>query len=78
MKAVLLAVALGSILLLAVILGLRTWIGMADVEIGFHGMAALVLGVVLSLALGIGLMALVFYSSRAGHDERAHEPPDEP
>jgi hypothetical protein len=29
------------------------------------------LGVVLSLALGIGLMALVFYSNRHGYDDEA-------
>ena len=33
---------------------------------------ALGLGVLFSLAVGIGLMALVFYSSRSGHDDRAH------
>ena len=35
------------------------------------GYVALALGVVFSLVLGIGLMALVFYSSRAGYDEPA-------
>ena len=78
MKAFILAAVLGSILVLAVVLGLQRWISLADVELGFHGMLALVLGVTISLALGVGLMALVFYSSRSGHDERAHEPPDEP
>jgi hypothetical protein len=29
------------------------------------------LGVVFSLVVGIGLMALVFYSSRSGYDEPA-------
>jgi hypothetical protein len=33
------------------------------------GWAALVLGVVVTLALGIGLMALVFISNRRGFDE---------
>ena len=35
------------------------------------GYVALGLGVVFSLLIGIGLMALVFYSSRAGYDEPA-------
>jgi hypothetical protein len=44
---------------------------------GFTGMsgagdAALVLGIALTLALGIGLMALVFYSSRSERDEAVH------
>jgi len=34
-----------------------------------EGYAALVIGIVLSLAVGIGLMALLFYSSRRGYDE---------
>lgn len=42
---------------------------MGPVDIGFHGAFAMTLGVVLSLALGIGLMALVFVSSRRGIDE---------
>jgi cation transporter-like permease len=39
------------------------------------GYAAMILGVVLSLVVGCGLMALVFYSSRHGYDEP--HPPDE-
>jgi len=34
-----------------------------------EGYAALVIGIVFSLAVGIGLMALLFYSSRRGYDE---------
>jgi peptidoglycan/LPS O-acetylase OafA/YrhL len=33
------------------------------------GWSALVAGVTLSLIIGIGLMALLFYSSRQGYDE---------
>ena len=33
------------------------------------GWVALIIGVVLSLAIGVGLMVLVFYSSRKGYDE---------
>lgn len=33
------------------------------------GYVALALGIVFSLAIGIGLMTLVFYSSRQGYDE---------
>jgi hypothetical protein len=35
------------------------------------GYVAMGLGILVSLALGIGLMALVFYSHRHGYDERA-------
>ena len=33
------------------------------------GYAAMVFGVIVSLAVGFGLMALLFYSSRKGYDE---------
>jgi hypothetical protein len=33
------------------------------------GWVALILGVVVTIALGVGLMFLVFYSSRRGYDE---------
>ena len=39
----------------------------ADVPIS--GYVSMALGVVLSLAVGFGLMGLVFYSSRRGYDE---------
>ena len=39
------------------------------------GYAAMIMGVVLSLLVGCGLMALLFYSSRHGYDEQ--HPPDE-
>ncbi len=42
-----------------------------DINLGTHGWIAFTLGVVVTCALGIGLMALVFYSDRSGQDERA-------
>lgn len=39
------------------------------VPMSIHGYIALVLGVVFSLVVGVGLMGLVFYSSRKGYDE---------
>lgn len=43
-----------------------------DVEMSIHGYIAMILGIVFSLMIGCGLMALMFYSSRHGYDE----PPD--
>ena len=37
------------------------------------GYAAMTIGVVLSLLVGFTLMTLVFYSSRHGYDEQAHD-----
>jgi hypothetical protein len=36
-----------------------------------HGYAAMAIGIVASLVVGIGLMTLVFYSSRKGYDDAA-------
>jgi hypothetical protein len=45
------------------------WTGIGDSEISGAGWLAMGLGIVLTLALGIGLMALVFISNRRGYDE---------
>jgi hypothetical protein len=45
------------------------WTGIGDSDISGAGWLAMGLGVVITLALGIGLMALVFISSRRGYDE---------
>jgi hypothetical protein len=45
------------------------WTDIGDSEISGAGWLAMGLGVVATLALGIGLMALVFTSSRRGYDE---------
>jgi len=45
------------------------WVGIGDAGIGFNGWIALVLGIVVTMAVGVGLMALVFISNRRGYDE---------
>jgi len=76
MRTALLVISLVGLLILAIALAAYTWWRMADVEIGVHGLIALILGAVFSLLLGGGLMALVFYSNRHGHDDRPHHPLD--
>ncbi|MDX2237850.1 MAG: hypothetical protein NW203_09840 [Hyphomonadaceae bacterium] len=76
--------ALLALAALAPMLGVALWavwdgFARADIALSLHGWIALGLGVVLSLALAGGLMALVFISHRRGYDERAHwEDPDAP
>lgn len=48
------------------------WTAHGDVEMSSHGWIAMVLGIVFSLVIGCGLMALVFISSRRGHDDVAN------
>jgi flagellar basal body-associated protein FliL len=38
-------------------------------DVPSSGYAAMAFGVIISLAVGFGLMALIFYSSRKGYDE---------
>jgi hypothetical protein len=45
------------------------WMSAAGTDVPTSGYVALAVGVICSLAVGFGLMALVFYSSRAGYDE---------
>ncbi len=67
------------VLFLALLLGGTGWFvyegatATADVEVSTHGYIAMTLGIVFSLAIGVALMVLVFYSSRYGFDEPARE-----
>jgi uncharacterized membrane protein YuzA (DUF378 family) len=45
------------------------WGAIGDTGIDANGWIALILGVVVTLAVGIGLMSLVFISNRRGYDE---------
>ena len=49
------------------------WVEIGEAELTTHGWVALGLGTGLTFLLGAGLMALVFFSSRRGYDERAHD-----
>ena len=54
------------------------WRELGQIDLGFHGWVALILGSVAMVALGGGLMWLSFYSSRSGHYSAAHyDPGDE-
>jgi hypothetical protein len=61
---------LGLLIWAAIIAGIG-WSSAAGTEVPLAGYVAMAFGVVFSLVVGIGLMALVFYSSRSGYDEPA-------
>jgi hypothetical protein len=70
MKAVLVIGMLVAILVAALVFGFIGWnLDGAKVTISTNGILALILGGVGTLALGGGLMFLVFYSSRRGYDD---------
>ena len=45
--------------------------GPAEQQMSTGGYVAMTLGVIVTLGLGVGLMALIFYSNRRGHDHDA-------
>lgn len=64
------AISMGAIVCVAVAAVALTWFlsGDSPGELGLHGIIALTLGISLSAGLGVGLMALVFFSARGGAD----------
>jgi len=45
--------------------------GPTEQAMSTSGYIAMALGIIVTLTLGVGLMALVFYSNRRGHDQNA-------
>jgi hypothetical protein len=66
MKTFALAASLLGMLALAVWGAVYAWRAVGDIEMSLVGILAMAGGVLLSLALGIGLMFLVFKSERDG------------
>ena len=72
MKIGLIISVLLALLGLAIWWAVHAWTSLGEVEMSVHGYLAMILGIIFSLLVGCGLMALMFYSSRRGYDE----PPD--
>jgi hypothetical protein len=47
--------------------------GFDSLALSGHGLAALIIGAVLSALLAVGLMGLVFYSHRSDHDRQVQD-----
>ncbi len=66
-------IIIGAILMVvlaaALIFTAGGWARAEGIEMSVIGVLALVLGGVLTFALGAGLMALVYYSARKGYDD---------
>jgi fatty acid desaturase len=67
--------ALIIILVAALWFAASAWTQLSGPPMPPVGYAAMIMGIVFSLVVGCGLMALLFYSSRHGYDEQ--HPPDE-
>ena len=64
--------ALLALVVAAIFVGYSGWTAQSDVEMPVSAYVALGLGTFVTLLVGCGLMALVFYSSRKGYDDAAH------
>ena len=63
-RTLLLCILLGGLLAATIVLAVWMWEVAGDVPIGIVGFLAMAAGVIVSLALGIGLMRLVYRSER--------------
>ena len=68
----LIILALFALLALAVWFAGTAWVHLGGDDIPLYGWLAIIGGVLVSLAVGGSLMALVFYSSRHGYDDDAN------
>ena len=59
---------LSAFLIAAGVVGYLVW-STSDTSMPTPGYVAMAAGVIFSLVVGVGLMALIFYSSRKGYDE---------
>ena len=71
MKSTFVVTALLALLALTQWWAIYSW-KTVDVDISIHGYISIIMGIVFSLVIGCGLIALMFYSHRHGYDE----PPD--
>lgn len=60
---------LAVLLVVAAIYALHAWDMMSGTEISPQGWLAMALGILFAFGLGVGLMALIFYSSRHNYDQ---------
>jgi hypothetical protein len=61
-------IVLAIFLAWAIWYGMHTWAALSGVSMSTAGWVFLVMGVVVTIAVGAGLMALLFYSSRKNYD----------
>jgi len=78
MRKFLVIIPLVALLAASVWFALYSWTAIEGPPMPAEGYVAMWLGIVFSLVVGCGLMALVFYSSRRGYDDAAGRYFDEP
>jgi hypothetical protein len=69
-KAIVIGLAVAAVAVVgAAAFSLGLWRAVGASSISLAGWIAMILGILASLAVGVGLMALAFFSSRRGYDE---------
>jgi len=77
MRKFLVIIPLVALLAASVWFAFYAWTAIEGPPMPVEGHVAMWLGIVFSLVIGCGLMALVFYSSRRGYDDAVNRPFDE-
>ena len=72
MRKLLILIPLVALLAASVWFAIYSWTAIEGPPVPTEGRVAMGLGIVFSLIVGCGLMALVFYSSRHGYDDAAN------
>lgn len=72
MRKLLILIPLVALLAGSVWFAIYSWTAIEGPPVPTEGRVAMGLGIVFSLVVGCGLMALVFYSSRRGYDDAAY------
>lgn len=60
-----------ALIVLLAAIGVYGWLSLSDVQMSAGGYVAMAIGLVGLVAVGGGLMALIFYSHRRGFDDEA-------
>ena len=77
MKKTILSIAAAVIgLSLATHIGLAYIMNKQGMDMSVHGHIAMALGVFFTYGVGAGLMALLFFSNKHGHDQQVHDSTD--
>ena len=58
------------VLFIVLFFSIKLWCSWDFIEISSHGHFAIVICIVMSFIIGSGLMALAFFSSKYGHDDK--------
>jgi hypothetical protein len=77
MRTVALIISLLAMLALALWFAAQSFLVLEGPDMPVELYLAMGFGILLSIAVDCGLMALVFYSSRHGYDDAAHRPTDD-